>query len=60
MSGAEMLVNPQRIRDTTFLRINRAGKVLDTLYYGLTYANDPCFSPDGQRNVFLGAEGKIN
>ena len=55
-----MLVNPQRIRDTTFLRINRAGKVLDTLYYGLTYANDPCFSPDGQRNVFLGAEGKIN
>ncbi|MBK7751909.1 MAG: PD40 domain-containing protein [Flavobacteriales bacterium] len=59
MDGGELIVDPKGIRDTAFFRIDRNGRHLDTLYHGLAYANDPCFSPDGQRIVFRGAHAKF-
>lgn len=59
MGGAELIVDPKGINDTAFFRIDGNGKLLDTLYHGLAYANDPCFSPDGQRIVFRGAHAKF-
>ncbi len=59
MNGSEFIVDPKGINDTAFFRIDASGKVLDTLYHGLAYANDPCFSPDGQRIVFRGAQAKL-
>ncbi|HMQ76654.1 MAG TPA: hypothetical protein PKE21_11810 [Flavobacteriales bacterium] len=59
VNGSEFIVDPKGIHDTAFFRINKDGAILDTLYHGLAYANDPCFSPDGQQIVFRGAEEKV-
>ncbi|MBL7939269.1 MAG: PD40 domain-containing protein [Flavobacteriales bacterium] len=58
-NGAEFLVDPKGINDTAFFRISKDGAVLDTLYHGMAYANDPCFSPDGRQVVFRGAHAKF-
>lgn len=57
--GAEFLVDPKGINDTAFFRIGKDGAILDTLYHGMAYANDPCFSPDGKQVVFRGAKDKV-
>ena len=57
--GSEFIVDPKGINDTAFFRIDASGKVLDTLYHGMAYANDPCFSPDGNQVVFRGANAKF-
>ncbi|MBK9176146.1 MAG: PD40 domain-containing protein [Flavobacteriales bacterium] len=59
LDGSEFLVDPKGINDTAFYRIDEAGKVLDTLYHGLAYANDPCFSPNGRQVVFRGSNAKF-
>lgn len=59
MNGSEFIIDPKGINDTAFFRIDATGKVLDTLYHGLAYANDPCFSPDGKQVVFRGANAKF-
>lgn len=59
MNGGEFIVDPKGINDTAFFRIDANGQHLDTLYHGLAYANDPCFSPDGERIVFRGAKEKV-
>lgn len=59
MNGDEFIVDPKGINDTAFFRLDRDGKHLDTLYHGLAYSNDPCFSPDGQQIVFRGAKEKV-
>lgn len=59
LEGHEFIVDPKGINDTAFFRISRDGAILDTLYHGLAYANDPCFSPDGGRIVFRGAKEKV-
>lgn len=56
--GAEFLIDPKGINDTAFFRIDGTGSILDTLYHGLAYANDACFSPDGKQVVFRGAHAK--
>ncbi len=53
--GSEFIVDPKGINDTAFFRMDATGKLLDTLYHGMAYANDPCFSPDGKQVVFRGA-----
>lgn len=58
-NGAEFIVDPKGINDTAFFRISKDGAILDTLYHGMAYANDPCFSPDGERIVFRGAKEKV-
>ncbi|MBK9147717.1 MAG: PD40 domain-containing protein [Flavobacteriales bacterium] len=58
-NGTEFIVDPKGINDTAFFRIGKDGVILDTLYHGLTYANDPCFSPDGEQVVFRGAREKV-
>ncbi|MBK8227674.1 MAG: hypothetical protein IPK70_10925 [Flavobacteriales bacterium] len=66
-NGAEFIVDPKGINpgsgpgqaDTAFFRISKEGAILDTLYHGLAYANDPCFSPDGEQVVFRGAKEKV-
>lgn len=55
-NGSEIIVNPSRKKDSAFYIINRNGKVLEKIYTGLKYANDPCFSPDGKRIVFRGGD----
>lgn len=57
--GTEFLVDPKGIRDTAFFLIDNKGMIMDTVHHGLAYANDPCFSPDGQRIVFRGAHAKF-
>ena len=59
MNGSEFIVDPKGINDTAFFRIGKDGAILDTLYHGLAYANDPCFSPDGKQIVFRGAKEKV-
>ncbi len=59
MNGTEFLVDPKGIRDTAFFLIDAKGLVADTLYHGLAYANDPCFSPDGEQVVFRGSGKKF-
>lgn len=59
MNGNEFIVDPKGIKDTAFFRIGKEGAILDTLYHGLAYANDPCFSPDGDQIVFRGAKEKV-
>lgn len=59
MGGSEFIVDPKGINDTAFFRIDANGQHLDTIYHGLPYANDPCFSPDGERIVFRGAHAKF-
>lgn len=57
--GSEFVVDPKGINDTAFFRIDHQGRILDTLYHGMAYANDPCFSPDGKQVVFRGANAKF-
>ena len=59
MNGREFIVDPKGINDTAFFRIGTDGAILDTLYHGMAYANDPCFSPDGKQVVFRGANAKF-
>lgn len=58
-NGTEFLVDPKGINDTAFFRISADGAIIDTLYHGMAYANDPCFSPDGKQVVFRGATEKV-
>lgn len=57
--SSEYIVDPKSINDTAFFRINGDGVIIDTLYHGMAYANDPCFSPDGEQVVFRGANAKF-
>lgn len=59
MNGHEFIVDPKGINDTAFFRIDASGRILDTLYHGMAYANDPCFSPDGKQVVFRGANARF-
>lgn len=59
MNGREFIVDPKGINDTAFFRIGTDGAILDTLYHGMAYANDPCFSPDGKQVGFRGANAKF-
>lgn len=59
MDGGEFIVDPKGINDTAFFRISKDSAILDTLYHGMAYANDPCYSPDGQQVVFRGAKEKV-
>lgn len=52
----ELVVNPHPSVDSVFYIIDTAGTVLRKVDHGLAYGNDPCFSPDGSRIVFRGAE----
>lgn len=58
-NGAEFIVDPKGIKDTAFFRISAGGAILDTLYHGMAYANDPCFSQDGKQIAFRGAHAKF-
>lgn len=58
-NGSEFLVDPKGINDTAFYRISKDGAILDTLYHGMAYANDPCYSPNGEQIVFRGAKEKV-
>lgn len=55
-NGTEIILNPSRKVDSAFYIIDRNGKVFDKIYTGLKYANDPCFSPDGNSIAFRGGD----
>ncbi len=56
--GTELIVNPHSTVDSAFYIINLAGEVLHRVETGLVYNTDPCFSPNGQQIVFVGANKK--
>ena len=53
--GSEFVVTPHSSVDSAFYIISKEGEVLNKIYTGLPYFNDPCFSPDGKQIVFRGA-----
>jgi TolB protein len=58
-NGSELIVNPQTKLDSAFYIINTKGEILHKVYTGLTYFNDPTFSPDGKQIAFRGANKKF-
>ena len=58
-NGQEMVVRPSSKLDSAFYIINLKGDILQKIYPGLPYLNDPVFSPDGNQVVFRGAHEKF-
>ncbi|TXC81643.1 TolB family protein [Luteibaculum oceani] len=55
-NGEEIIVNPHPTVDSCFYILNKAGFLISKVCHGLAYANDPCFSPDGDKIVFRGSK----
>ncbi|MGB3468547.1 MAG: hypothetical protein WBA74_24905 [Cyclobacteriaceae bacterium] len=53
--GTEWIVKLAEPIKPTFLIIDLEGEILRKIEIGLAYANDPAFSPDGERIVFRGS-----
>ncbi|NAS13842.1 TolB family protein [Poritiphilus flavus] len=54
--GREFIVKPAEESKPTFYIIDLKGEILEKIVVNLAYANDPAFSPDGERIVFRGSE----
>ncbi|KAA3616698.1 MAG: hypothetical protein DWQ05_13290 [Calditrichaeota bacterium] len=57
-NGKELIVNPHQSIDSLFHIIDLDGKIIRKFATGLPYNSDPCFSPDGKKIVFRGANKK--
>ncbi|MEM7382676.1 MAG: hypothetical protein AAF361_16020 [Bacteroidota bacterium] len=54
--GKEFIVKPAEESKPTFYIIDLEGEILEKIRVDLAYANDPAFSPDGDRIVFRGSD----
>ncbi|MBR9854287.1 MAG: hypothetical protein GYB37_06865 [Algicola sp.] len=57
-NGAELIVKPKLIDESTFYVLNRNGKIIKRLDTGLPFAADPLFVNDGEQVVFRGGQTK--
>ncbi len=55
-NGTQFIVKPSEAKDATFYIINLDGEILEKITVDLAYANDPTFSPNGNRIVFRGSD----
>ncbi|QLG44705.1 TolB family protein [Costertonia aggregata] len=56
--GKEFIVKPAEAEDASFYIIDSKGTIIEKIKVDLTYANDPTFSPNGEKIVFRGSDKK--
>ncbi len=54
-NGTQFIVKPADLDSTVFYIVDLKGTILEKVPIDLAYANDPTFSPDGDRIVFRGS-----
>lgn len=58
-NGSEMIVTPHPTIDSAFYVINLEGEIIEKIYPGLPYFNDPAFLSDNKKIVFRGSNNKF-